>query len=177
LLKAAAAVASRAVETILFGVTATTPTADYGWIAPGPARPARGAAGLRQVLRFVEKPTPETTAQLFRVGCLRNTMIFVSRAGAIADLYSKRLPDVARVFAGYRRCPAAARQAYLADAYSSMPSYDFSRDLLSSAAGLAVFTWPTSLGWTDLGTPERLARWHEESAAAAGARVAWDAPA
>jgi hypothetical protein len=43
--------------------------------------------------------------------------------------------------------------------YDGLPLADFSRDLLGVSAGLFVRTWPTSMGWSDLGTPDRLARW------------------
>jgi hypothetical protein len=59
------------------------------------------------------------------------------------------------------------RDEFLEDRYLELPCSDFSRDLLTRVRDMHVFTWPASLGWSDLGTPERLARWTETFAATA----------
>jgi hypothetical protein len=43
--------------------------------------------------------------------------------------------------------------------YSHLPRLDFSADLLAHAAGLRCLPCGASMGWTDLGTPERLDAW------------------
>ncbi|HUF69018.1 MAG TPA: hypothetical protein VMM79_10285 [Longimicrobiales bacterium] len=52
-----------------------------------------------------------------------------------------------------------ARPAFLQDAYRDMPDADFCRGLLMAADDLWVHVWPSVLGWSDLGTPERLRTW------------------
>jgi hypothetical protein len=39
--------------------------------------------------------------------------------------------------------------------------------MLASAKGMAVVDWPASMGWTDLGTPERVAAWAGDALALA----------
>ena len=51
-----------------------------------------------------------------------------------------------------------------ADLYPHLPFADFSHDLLTPASGLQLYTWPDSVGWTDLGTPGRLETWLVEQA-------------
>jgi hypothetical protein len=63
------------------------------------------------------------------------------------------------------RVPVDRRDTYITELYGRLPFADFSSDLLSRARGLAVYTWPASVGWSDLGTPARLAHWLESSAA------------
>jgi mannose-1-phosphate guanylyltransferase len=159
LLKSAAAVARSAVEVVVFGVVPLEPTADYGWITPGLPLPFRSSSALRRVHGFVEKPMVEGAAHLFRNGSLWNTMLVVAQARAVAKLYDDHLPDLAKVFAEYRQLPISSRDAFLTKKYETMRSVCFSRDLLTPARELAVFTWPTSVGWSDVGTPERLERW------------------
>jgi hypothetical protein len=53
---------------------------------------------------------------------------------------------------------------------------DFSRDILARARGLAVSLWPASLGWADLGTPDRLRDWWDDPAPPAAARRAASDP-
>ena len=43
--------------------------------------------------------------------------------------------------------------------YETLPSANFSSDLVARAAGLTVLCLPASAGWTDLGTEERLMTW------------------
>jgi hypothetical protein len=35
---------------------------------------------------------------------------------------------------------------------------------MERAPGIATYIWPTTLGWSDLGTPDRLAAWDERPA-------------
>jgi hypothetical protein len=71
--------------------------------------------------------------------------------------------------------PPGAAAAHLRRAYAMMPPCDFSREILAGARDLAVVRWPAAVGWTDLGTPERVAEWLRRGpglAAAAGPRSA-----
>ena len=114
---------------------------------------------VRSVKRFAEKPSAARAEALFGAGALWNTMVLVAKASALVDLYRTHLPGWAEVFARYQRLPLARRQKFLEEKYTALPSADFSRDILTPAEGLAVYAWPSGIGWTDLGTPERLARW------------------
>jgi len=51
------------------------------------------------------------------------------------------------------------RSAFLAEQYPDLPHADFSGDVLAHTGNLHVHVWPSSLGWTDLGTPSRLIAW------------------
>jgi mannose-1-phosphate guanylyltransferase len=161
--RAVARVESGRNEIVLFGVTPSTALADYGWITPA----ARGAAALQSddagallpVAAFIEKPPVDEAARLMASGALWNTMVLAARASALMDLYRRHLPALTGVFLEALRRPAADRAAFLAERYAQLPSADFSRDLLMRAHGLAVFVWPADIGWSDLGTPDRLAAW------------------
>lgn len=158
-LEAARQVRVRA-DIVLFGVEPATAQRDYGWISLSRVSTARG---FRSVESFVEKPSDDIAAQLFGAGAVWNTMVMVARAAAIRDLYAELLPNLAEVFAAAVRLPASERSAFLAVAYPTLPRYDFSRDLLARARRLSAYVWPASLGWSDLGTPERLDEWHRRA--------------
>lgn len=140
---------------VLFGVEPTRAHTDYGWISLG----ASSAGGLRPVTSFIEKPAADLAARLFASGAVWNTMVVVARARALWDLYVRRLPDLARVFAGVIERRGKERARFLASAYRTLPARDFSRDLLTGARGLSARVWPAAIGWSDLGTPERLRDW------------------
>lgn len=146
---------------VLFGVEPSRAHDDYGWITPG-ASPTGGR--MRMVTSFVEKPSLDVAARLFDAGAVWNTMIVVAKATAIRDLYAEHLPDLATSFDLLRRIAPGDRGAWLTAAYRTLPSYDFSRDVLTPARHLWTYVLPASIGWTDLGTPERLREWQSRAA-------------
>ena len=151
----AAAQIGRRSDVIVFGVQPDYAAEDYGWITPDVGRPGR----LRDVTAFVEKPPASLARRLHGDGALWNTMVIVARASSLLELHRRHVPEVARVFERALGLPPTIRDGWLRDAYEDLPVHDFSRDVLTPAADLLAYTWPPSLGWSDLGTPERLRRW------------------
>jgi mannose-1-phosphate guanylyltransferase len=155
LLEAAGYVGSRS-AIVLFGVQPAEAQADYGWITPGPGT---ASSAFRPVMSFVEKPSPADAARLLTTGAVWNTMVLVARARVLRALFVRLLPDVARVFEAALRLTPPEREAFFASVYPHLPSRDFSRDVLTRARDLSTYIWPASVGWSDLGTPERLQAW------------------
>jgi len=145
-------------DIVIFGVAPEDASTDMGWITSGERYDRRHAA-LRLVDAFVEKPSPEQAATLFHGGSVWSTMVIVARARALARLYETALPDVARLFAEYRRLPRDKQVSFLEASYLGLATTDFSRDVLTRASNLVVYSWPRALGWLDLGTPGRLSQW------------------
>ena len=158
ILSAASFVQSGVRDIVLFGIEPATPAPDYGWITPK-TNGACPVGHFARVDRFTEKPEPAEADCLFKSGSVWNTMVLVGRASAVFAECQRQLPDIAAVFLAARREPEPRRTAFLAGAYRSLPAADFSRDVVAHARGLALFTWPGGMGWSDLGTPERLRAW------------------
>ena len=142
-------------DLVLFGAEPTNASSDYGWISPGTE-----AGSVRLVDTFVEKPTRDVASELLKAGAVWNTMVLLGRASKLWRLFETYLPEHARVFGEARQMNAASRAAFLAEAYPALPAADFSRDVLTPAHGLSLYTWPASMGWSDLGTPERFNAWN-----------------
>jgi mannose-1-phosphate guanylyltransferase len=157
ILHARDAITSGHASVVLCGVPAIAATGDYGWIAPG--EPTIGAC--RSVGRFTEKPDRAEAERLLRAGAVWNTMVLVARASRLRDLFAQHTPRLTAVFDERARFREGATwQAFLTQAYATLPHVDFSRDVLSpAAADLSLYTWLATLGWTDLGTPARLVEW------------------
>ena len=145
-------------EIVLFGVEPVVAHDDYGWITPGPSR---SPTSLRPIVSFVEKPAPEDAARLLAAGAVWNTMVLVARARHIWDLYTDTAPALAAVFDPALRMPPSARDAFFADVYPYLPRIDFSHDVLTPARNLSTYVFPATMGWSDLGTPERLHDWQK----------------
>ncbi len=170
------AVQTRLANVVLFGCEADTPASDYGWItAQVPGQPG-AAIPLRQVAGFVEKPSPGRARALLAAGAVWNTMVLVARAAALIELYREHAPDLLGFFEQARTLPDRSRRRYLERRYHAIVPRDFSRDLLGRARGLTLYVWPRTMGWTDLGTPDRLRDWQStggtEAAGASAPRAA-----
>ncbi len=139
----------------LLGFTPTEADPQLGWIVPGRQRLTR----VSSVDRFVEKPAPDLAERLMAAGALWNGFILVARATALLQLYRQTLPTLLETLAratSWDKHHAGA--GAVDDAYQGLPTQDFSRDVLQSQArALRVLRVPPC-GWSDLGTPERLAR-------------------
>lgn len=157
--QAAALVGAGRARAVLFGVEPDAADGDYGWITPGMSDGPIGAGRVQPVARFVEKPPALEALRLRASGAVWNTMVLVVRVSELLNLYRRHLPELTDFFVRTSCLPPVRREAVLAELYPQLPSADFSRDVLTPAEGLVVYTWPASLGWSDLGTPERLERW------------------
>ena len=141
-------------EVVLLGVQPHGPETGYGWVVP--RLESRGK--LRAVARFREKPDAASAAALHESGGLLNSMILISGTGCLRALFEREMPPLWRSF---HPAPDDNRKDILigpnlSEVYRSVPTFDFSRDLLERVAGqLWVYRVP-SCGWLDIGTPDRL---------------------
>ena len=145
---------------VLLGALPQEPDTEYGWIVP------RGTLdSVRGVVTFIEKPDIETARTLLERGALLNTLILVAAGRSLLHLYTTHLPLVLGELLTWRD-NAMVPDRELAQLYTSLPSHDLSRDVLTrSCDELSVL--PTSnCGWSDLGTPARLRLFQTEQASA-----------
>ncbi len=150
----------------LLGIAPTQIDAELGYIVPAPSR-ARAAP----VLRFVEKPSLEMARSLMADGALLNMFIMAASAHALMSLYVRRYPDlVARLARAVKLDRAQANPASaIHQLYPSLPTLDFSRDVLEGQESVLRALEVPDCGWSDLGTPQRVAetlRRYPEPAAA-----------
>lgn len=149
LLEALSAIEGPEERLLLLGIAPDAPVGDYGWIVARPGSSTSPSA----VERFVEKPGRSEALRLAEAGGVWNSFLMVGRLRRYLDLFERRRPELLR---DLRRAHAGGTAA-LTDAYRAFAASDFSRDVLQgSEAALGLVVVPPC-GWTDLGTPERLA--------------------
>lgn len=153
--KAFSAIAADVKGVVLFGVRADEPRTDYGWILPGRAL----GGGIRDVTRFVEKPSPALARRLHGKGGLWSTMVVAARARDLWELICRTAPALGEVFGTAIRMAEPSEERLRRHEYESLPELDFSRDVLGATHDVGVLSWPSRMGWSDLGTPERLHAW------------------
>jgi hypothetical protein len=94
---------------------------------------------------------------LFHQGALWNTMLMVACGRGLWALACRHLPQQANLLEWYSRAIGSSRaSARLQSIYRLLDEADFSRDLIGASNGLSAMAMPGS-GWSDCGTPERLA--------------------
>lgn len=164
--RAIARVKARQSGIVLFGATPTSAAEDYGWVMPSMPSSIGAARAFRNVAAFVEKPAPPHARRLLDSGAVWNTMVIVARGRDLLSAFRKHLPFHAAILAAGAQLDSQARDVFLKTWYPRLPAADFSRDLLTPTRPLSLFTWPLSLGWSDLGTPQRLEQWLKRPAAA-----------
>jgi mannose-1-phosphate guanylyltransferase len=141
---------------VLLGVEPSRASEDLGWIT---VSSESFPGGIRTVSGFVEKPPAAAARRLLEAGAVWNTMVLVAQVKDLVALVARHLPEITTMFLRAAAIPAAEHGAYFRGMYSVLPSADFSRNVLAPARGLLAYTWPASMGWSDLGTPERLGAW------------------
>lgn len=129
---------------------------DLGYIVP--AGPIDG--GTRRVAQFVEKPAPAVARDLIARGAVWNSFIFWAQASTLLALMRRRVPEIVDAMTNALAHDWRGGEGTLAltKLYERLPTIDFSRSVVRGAESeLRVSTVP-ACGWTDLGTPGRLAQ-------------------
>ena len=138
----------------LLGIAPEQIDPELGYIVPA-ARKARASS----VIRFVEKPSLDTARHLIAEGALLNMFIMAASARALLSLYLRRHPElVARLERALEQDgPQVDEGSAVSQLYPSLPTLDFSRDLLEGQEDVLRALVVPDCGWSDLGTPRRVA--------------------
>lgn len=139
---------------LLLGISPDGAGDDYGWIVP--AEPE--APGLLRVRRFVEKPGADEQRTLRGRGGLWSSFNVAGTLPGLMRLYERTVPWLLHTFRDQVRLGRMWQASSLTELYHVVPSIDFSRDVLQHVVDMLRVLRVPPCGWTDLGTPERLAR-------------------
>jgi mannose-1-phosphate guanylyltransferase len=114
---------------------------------------------MRPVQRFVEKPDRATAAELIRGGSVWSSGIFAGRISVIVALYPRHIPGLMLHLKAVVEYWSNSRvpSAELVSLYGRHAPVDFSRDVLQNYPNHLQFLTVPPCGWSDLGTPARLA--------------------
>ena len=134
-------------DLLLLGAQVETPEDGYGWILPSHcAGRWPGVAGFR------EKPPAEELPHLISRGALANTFVMAGDAWSFAQVILRHAPTWFSSILSALHDSERLRQVY-----DALPSVNFSEGLHADRADLRVVPMP-AVGWSDVGTPERLQR-------------------
>jgi len=162
-----AALAGGRSDILLLGVSPDDADPELGYIVPG----AGAEGGLKPVIRFVEKPDVASARRLIEAGALWNAFIVMANAQALLELFARKYPqtvaDMQKAVGRDVEFPDKPDAAEVL--YRTLPTLDFSRHLLEGDESVLRLLAVEHCGWSDLGTPTRVARtlerWPPEPAA------------
>jgi mannose-1-phosphate guanylyltransferase len=136
---------------LIFGAESRYPEVEYGWIEPGRKLVDSDRHPLRRVRRFWEKPTRAQAELLHGNGCLWNTFVILGLAGTFLAMIDANLPHLTSA-------PVSISRAHeLEPFYEKTASVDFSKAVLMQQPERLIVAPDAVSGWTDLGSPARLA--------------------
>jgi mannose-1-phosphate guanylyltransferase len=144
---------------VLVGIAPERVDSELGYILPG----TRDEHGTQTVARFLEKPDYNTASAVLGEGALWNTFILAASVQSLIELFMRRFAPLVlemQVIVSRAMSSDAIGASYwpaIVDLYERLPSIDFSTDILqSNEHSLRVLRVP-DCGWSDLGTPSRVA--------------------
>lgn len=143
-------------EMILLGITPEEADPELGYVIPASSE---GTAPAR-VRQFVEKPPAPIAARLIEVGGLWNSFIFTANAIGLLQLFQRRHAETVTQMRAALDCPTVPQEvsSALRHLYRDLPTVDFSRHILESAAEWLRVSAVQRCGWSDLGTVPRVKR-------------------
>jgi mannose-1-phosphate guanylyltransferase len=139
---------------LLLGIEPEEADPELGYLLPGTA----DDSGLLRVARFIEKPSAQQARELIRAGGLWNAFIVISSAQALIALFKRSVPSILEPMRAAIAHDSAGAAAALAALYERLPVVDFSRDVLCGRESMLRVLPVPRCGWSDLGTPKRVAQ-------------------
>jgi mannose-1-phosphate guanylyltransferase len=139
----------------LLGLTPESADPELGYIVPANNRSVDSC----DVQAFVEKPSTAAARALIERGGLWNSFIFAVKGRTLLRAFEAQSPQIVRDMCGIVResSVAMAPSQELEALYEQLPTIDFSRDIIERCASQLEVVQVPSCGWSDLGTPWRVA--------------------
>jgi mannose-1-phosphate guanylyltransferase len=141
---------------LLLGISPEEADPDLGYIVPG----IIDGPMAWTVARFVEKPNAPLAQILIAAGALWNAFIVVAHAQALLQVFAQHFPRIVaqmRSVIEHNQCSGDAPDAVI-DLYRGLPNIDFSHQVLQNTASVLRVFRVNPCGWSDLGTPQRVAK-------------------
>lgn len=154
----------------LLGAEPNEPDSELGYIVPAD----RNRDEPSHVTQFVEKPDAQLALSLLNQGALWNMFILAASGRALLKVFQKSLESHVRAmdYALGLNGSVSNDSIALSALYHGLPTVDFSHDVLGRHHSVLRVLPVPHCGWSDLGTPERVAEtlrrlpseWSQQSA-------------
>lgn len=135
---------------VTLGISPTRPDTGYGYI--NYEQFVQPSEGIFKVRAFKEKPNLETAkGYLTEGGYLWNAGIFVWKASSVLKAFQSHATEIHEILAqGKAAYNTADEQAFIDEMYPTTPSISVDYAIMENADN--IYTLPSEIGWSDLGT-------------------------
>jgi len=142
---------------VLLGIKPTEAIPDYGWIEPGKKFLLHKGNRFHKVVRFSEKPMPETAQQYFNKGWLWNSLVLAAKCDMLVKMYKLHLECIYEAFKKAKTTYGTDNEEkYVADAFADIPSKSFSKSLLEEIPDSLFVLRAEGILWSDWGCKEQV---------------------
>ena len=133
---------------VTLGIEPSRPDTGYGYIN----FQKEGVEGVHQVIKFTEKPPLEKAKTYLESGdYLWNAGIFVWKAKSILQSFQENAPKIYEILeSGYPYYNTTSEQDFINENYPKTPSISVDYAIMENAKN--IYTLPSEIGWSDLGT-------------------------
>ena len=141
---------------LLLGISPEEADPELGYIQPGTAI----GPDLWSVVSFVEKPPAAVAEALVFAGGVWNSFIMAAEGQTLLDLYANNYPEVVLAMVDAIRSDRSSTDTgrALRRLYDDLPDIDFSQHVITGSEDRLRLLPVPACGWSDLGTPARVAR-------------------
>jgi mannose-1-phosphate guanylyltransferase len=130
---------------------------EYGWVLPGARVSHSEGLRAREVRRFVEKPPEAQLGEIAREGGQWNTLVLIANVNTLWEAGRQCIPEVVVPLEKHAdRIGTSSEHQMLMHLYRTMPTRNFSSDLLSLIPQQLRMMELTGVYWSDWGSPERI---------------------
>jgi mannose-1-phosphate guanylyltransferase len=144
-------------QMVLLTVPPQSQETEYGWVIPGAQVPHSGGVPAREVRRFVEKPLEAQLGEIALEGGQWNTLVFIANVHTLWEAGRQCIPEVVVPLEKHAdRIGTSSESQMLMHLYRTMPTRNFSSDLLSLIPQQLRMMELTGVYWSDWGSPERI---------------------
>jgi mannose-1-phosphate guanylyltransferase len=141
----------------LLGAEPNEADSELGYIVPADKNGSKPG----RVTQFVEKPDAQNALSLLNQGALWNMFILAASGRALLKVFRKSLASYVgamnSALGANGRGSGTEDSVALSALYHRLPTVDFSRDVLERHNSVLRVVPVPYCGWSDLGTPERVA--------------------
>ncbi len=130
---------------------------DYGWVIPGARLPHPGGIQVKKVRRFMEKPVGSQLEDIVLSGGQWNTLVVIANVQTLWEAGRQCIPEVVMPLEEHAGgIGTSSEHQQLLHLYRTMPTRNFSKDLLSLIPQQLHMMELTGVYWSDWGRPERI---------------------
>jgi len=154
--RAVAAVTVRPDLPLVIGARPPGPDPSSTWIEAGDTVDGLESFAVREVKRFVDRPSLAEAEALYESDGLLSTLVIIATARRLLELGRRYLPDVLETLEPLESAFGTPEEDLLCEAvYEGMPSASISRDLLERGGAFGVLPIPDVV-WRDHAHPARV---------------------